>query len=120
MLKKSLLEVAAALGCVALSSFLLVRFAGPPRTPLALLGALSVVAITAVAAFLLVAAPAHRTDGAGTGVLAMLILVFGASVILMTLAASAFGMGPALLYVGAALIALPLTAAVIAARKRDR
>jgi len=117
VLRKLLFHPAAGACYVVLSSLLIVRLTGPPETPLALLATLSLAAIAAVAAFLFVAAPARFAGAAGTGVLAMLIAGLGAAIIAVTLAASAFGMGPSFPYAGLAIVVALSTFAMVSVRK---
>ena len=120
MFKKQFFNPIVGLGCIVASSWLFVRFAGTPRTPLDLLGTLSLVGIIALAAFSIVASTTYRSDrtSGGTGVLSVLILSLGATIIAFTITAAAFGMSAAITYAGMAVIAALATVAMAALSRR--
>ena len=121
MLKKSLWVIAGT-GAIVLSSWACVSYGGPPRTPLAILGSLSLIAVIALVVFFLVTSATYRADGTGDGMgaLALLIAAFGGTVIVCALAAAVLGPGMSLLVGGAAVItALAVTAMVSLSRDKE-
>jgi len=121
VLKKSLCIIAGT-GATLLSSWACIDFAGPPGTPLSVLGSLSLIAIIALVVFFVVTSVTYHADGTGEGMgaLSLLIAAFGGTVIVCALAAAVFGPSTALVICGTGVIVTLATLSMIAlSRNRE-
>ena len=119
MLKKAVCSPVSGFIVIATGATLFVQLTGPPRTPLSLLGNLSLMAIFAILTFFFISSCRYRPQApAGTGALALLIATLGVVIILLTLIAAIFGMSAVHPYVGVGCIAL-LSAIAMSSVKDD-